>query len=103
MKLIVDIPHGLKEAFNHEEQWTALLCADMRDVLQNGIPLDDIKAEIREEKEFAYADFERYKVECLGQDWEDAYDSLPQDDFRYGMGRCLEIIERHIGERSDKE
>ena len=42
-----------------------------------------------------YADFERYKVECLGQDWEDAYDSLPQDDFRYGMLRALEIIDKH--------
>ena len=62
--------------------------------------LEDIKAEIREEKEFAYADFERYKVECLGQDWEDAYDSLPQDDYRYGMERCLEIINKHIGERN---
>ena len=54
-----------------------------------------IKAEITEEKECAYADFERYKVEYLGQDWEDALDSLPHDDFRYGMERCLEIISKH--------
>ena len=58
--------------------------------------VQEIKTEIREEKEFAYADFERYKVECLGQDREDAYDSLPQDDFRYGMERCLEIIDKHM-------
>ena len=58
--------------------------------------VQEIKTEIREEKEFAYADFERYKVECLGQDWEDVYDSLPQDDFRYGMERCLEIINKHM-------
>ena len=57
--------------------------------------LEDIKAEITEEKECAYADFERYKVEYLGQDWEDALDSLPHDDFRYGMERCLEIISKH--------
>ena len=63
---------------------------------------EDIKAEIREEKEFAYADFERYKVECLGQEWEDVYDSLPQDDYRYGMERCLEIINKHIGERGEE-
>jgi hypothetical protein len=57
--------------------------------------LDKIRAEIIEEKEWAYADFERYKVEYLGQDWEDAYDSLPQDDFRYGMERCVEIIDKY--------
>ena len=60
--------------------------------------LEDIKAEIKEEKDCAYADFERYKVDYLGQDWEDAYDSLPQDDFRYGMERALEIINKHIKE-----
>ena len=57
--------------------------------------LDKIRAEILEEKECAYADFERYKVEYLGQDWEDALDSLPQDDFRYGMERCIEIIDKY--------
>ena len=57
--------------------------------------LDKIRAEILEEKEHAYADFERYKVEYLGQDWEDALDSLPQDDFRYGMERAIEIINKY--------
>lgn len=65
------------------------------------IPLNRIKQAIEQiidEKDVAYADFERYKVECLGQDWEDAYDSLPQDDFRYGMERCLEILNELIAE-----
>ena len=57
--------------------------------------LDKIRVEILIEKECAYADFERYKVEYLGQDWEDVYDSLPQDDFRYGMERCVEIIDKY--------
>ena len=57
--------------------------------------LDKIRAEILEEKECAYADFEKYKVEYLGQDWEDVEDSLPQDDFRYGMERCVEIINKY--------
>lgn len=52
-----------------------------------------IKAEIEEEKEFAYADFERYKVECLGVDADD----LPDDEFRYGMERALEIFYKHMG------
>lgn len=67
----------------------------------NGV-LDEIRAEIAEEKEHAYADFERYKVEYLGQDWEDALDSLPQDDFRYGMERCIDIIGKYKVESEDK-
>lgn len=64
---------------------------------------DKIRAEILEEKDCAYADFEQYKVEYLGQDWEDVYDSLPQDDFRYGMERCVEIIDKYKRKNGDKE
>lgn len=73
---------------------------------KNSIPLDRIKQareQIIDEKDFAYADFERYKVEYLGQDWEDASDSLPQDDFRYGMERCLEILDEMIVESEKTE
>lgn len=65
--------------------------------------LDRIKAEIVEEKECAYADFEKYKVEYLGQDWEDALDSLPQDDFRYGMERAIDIINKYKSGSEDKK
>lgn len=64
--------------------------------------LDKIKSKLIEEKECAYADFERYKVEYLGQSWEDALDSIPQDDFRYGMERCIEIIDKYKAESEDK-
>lgn len=70
----------------------------MKIIVKQESILDKIRAEIIEEKECAYADFERYKVEYLGQDWEDAYDSLPQDDFRYGMERVIEIIDKYRGE-----
>ena len=63
--------------------------------------LEKIRAEIHEEKECAYADFERYKVEYLGQDWEDALDSLPQDDFRYGMERAIELIDKYKKESEE--
>lgn len=74
-----------------------------RDRLQNLVDnyivkLKNIREQIIEEKDCAYADFERYKVEYLGQDWEDAWDSLPQDDYRYGMERCIEIINEAISE-----
>lgn len=60
-----------------------------------------LRAEILEEKECAYADFERYKVEYLGQDLEDALDSLPQDEFRYGMERAIELIDKYKAESED--
>lgn len=65
--------------------------------------LDKIRAEILEEKECAYADFGRYKVDYLGQDWEDVQDSLPQDDFRYGMERCIDIIDKYKAEFEAKD
>lgn len=61
---------------------------------------DKIRAEILEEKEYAYADFGQYKVDYLGVDAEYVEDELPQDDFRYGMERALEIIDKY---KSDKE
>lgn len=70
-------------------EYEARLKADMVAIL------DKIRAEILEEKECAYADFERYKVEYLGQDAEDVFDSLPQDEFRYGMERVIEIIDKY--------
>lgn len=57
--------------------------------------IDKIRTEILEEKECAYADFEQYKVEYLGVDAEYAEDELPQDDFRYGMERAVEIIDKY--------
>lgn len=60
----------------------------------NGV-LDELRDEIAKEKEHACADFERYKVEYLGQDWEDA--------FRYGMERCIDIINKYKTESEDKE
>ena len=53
--------------------------------------LDKIKAQIYEEAAFAYADFDRYKEEVLYAD----ADELPDDDFRFGMLRCIEIINRY--------
>lgn len=71
--------------------------------LEQEAVLDKIRAEIFEEKERAYEDFERYKVEYLGQDQEDVLDSLPQDEFRYGMDRCIDIIDKYKTESEEEE
>lgn len=60
--------------------------------------LDRIRAEIFEEKECAYADFDKYKVDYLGVDSRYVEDELPYDDFRYGMERCIEIIDKYRNE-----
>ena len=63
--------------------------------------LDKIRTEIIEEKECAYADFDKYKVDYLGVDSRYVEDELPYDDFRYGMERCIEIIDMYKAERSE--
>ena len=40
MKLIIDIPQGLKIDFENEK-WTALTCMEMKDALMQGIPLPE--------------------------------------------------------------
>ena len=55
------------------------------------IPLDKVKqamTQILDEKDFAYADFERYKEEVLHVE----PDELPDDDFRYGLERAIEVL-----------
>lgn len=67
----------------------------------DAIQLDRIKQareQIIEEKDFAYADFERYKEEVLCVE----PDELPDDDFRYGMERCLEILDKLIAESEQR-
>ena len=103
MKLIIDIDRNFYEMvkykvgskqYNYDQCWKSIA---------NGVPyekrekgtLEKIRAEIREEAEFAYADFEKYKVECLGIEGEYVEDELPDDDFRYGMERAIEIINKN--------
>lgn len=59
--------------------------------------LDKIKAEILDEAEYAYADFDRYKEDILHAE----PDELPDDDFRYGLERAVEIINKYKAESED--
>lgn len=88
--------------FSQEEVLNILERYEIKHKSVKAIPLDKIKQameQIIDEKDFAYADFDEYKIEVLGV--EDA-DDLPDDDFRYGMGRCLEILNVLIAESEDK-
>lgn len=61
--------------------------------------LDKIKTEILDEAEYAYADFDEYKYDILHAE----PDELPDDDFRYGLERAVEIINKYKIESEDKE
>ena len=78
-------------------------CDRLRKALDNEDVLDKIRAEIIDEKDAAYADFDQYKVDYLGVDAEYVEDELPQDDFRYGMERAIEIINKYIAEGKPQE
>jgi hypothetical protein len=61
--------------------------------------LDKIRAEILDEAEYAYADFDRYKEDILCAE----PDELPDDDFRYGLERAVEIINKYKSESEEEE
>lgn len=59
-----------------------------------------LREDIRDEAEFAYADFDKYKYEVLGID---DVDDLPNDDYRYGMERALELVDIYRPKEGDAE
>ena len=58
-----------------------------------------LKEDIKDESDFAYADFDEYKYEVLGID---DVDDLPNDDYRYGMERALELIDIYRPKEGEK-
>lgn len=69
----------------------------VKEIKQNFI--GKIMAEILDEAEYAYADFDRYKEDILHAE----PDELPDDDFRYGMERAVEIIDKYRAESEGVE
>ena len=59
--------------------------------------LDKITAEIWEEAEWAYSDFDDYKEVVL----EAEPDELPDDEFRFGLHRAVEIINKYKAESEE--
>lgn len=59
--------------------------------------LDKIRAEIDEEADYAYADFDRYKEDILHAE----SDELPDDDYRYGLRRAIDIIDKYKAESEE--
>lgn len=66
-------------------------------VLEHEAILDKIIAEIWEEAEWAYSDFDDYKEVVL----EAEPDELPDDEFRFGLHRAVEIINKYKAESEE--
>ena len=92
MKLIIDInEEEYEDILNGIEhaRIAGVPIGILYQAIENGIPLDDIKAEIREETECIYD-------ECIGE-------KCPSNTDCMIMGEhAIEIIDRHIGERSSE-
>lgn len=54
----------------------------------------EARKQIIDEADFAHADFEQYKMDVLNIE----VDDLPNDEFRYGMERALQIISQKVKE-----
>lgn len=99
MKLVVDIPEEIYEALRKTDVIISgqrsgkSLMSVVFNAVAKSTPLDHvfntIKGGIKEEAGYAYADFEQYKADVLNAE----ADELPDDDFRYGMERAIEIID----------
>ena len=67
MKLIIDIPEDVyKRTVFYREFKDLNDCVKTIKALENGTPLDDVKAEMEKqiERDFAYAETEVFKVPC---------------------------------------
>ena len=84
MKLIIDIPDKDYEEIMSDKKYQPRNLSWFERRIANGIPLDDIKAEIQKAlDEDKATDTENAKVQAIALMW------------------CLEVIDKHIG--GDKE
>lgn len=104
MKTVIDISKenysNIEPFLNGETIKGGFNIFKVLEIIKNGIPLEqyefnllkELREEIAKEAELAYADFDAYKENVL----EAETDDLPDDDFRYGMERCMVIINNTI-------
>lgn len=83
----------------NDYRWFKSILEELPPVTPKIDVLDKIIAEIDDEAEYAYADFDEYKYDILHAE----PDELPDDDFRYGLRRAIEIINKYKAESEDAE
>lgn len=96
------MPYSLRTKLKHlacERDITVKECERLIEALDTVDAVEEIKAEIEDEKEFAYADFDEYNDEILGFDDTDICD---RDSCTIGLGRALQIINKHISRKEQE-
>ncbi len=67
------------------------------------VSIDKLKSlvdKLQDEKDYAYANFDEYKLDVLGCD---DVDDLPNDDYRFGLIRAIDLLQLLIKESEDKQ
>ena len=100
MSRLIDVDTLIAELMKHiwDDKKFSEIVKDVPTI--HAIPVDKVKAvveQLDEEREFAYADFEEYKVSVLGIE----ADELPDDEFRYGVERCMQLLNKLIAESEE--
>ena len=62
--------------------------------------LKNLVDKLQDEKDYAYANFDEYKLDVLGCD---DVDDLPNDDYRFGLIRAIDLLQLLIKESEDKQ
>ena len=98
MKIVIDIPQGLKIDFENEN-WTALTCAEMKNALMNGTVVNDdewmkkadniAKLHKRDALNEVRAEIESHIGGC-------GY-------LNDGLDLAIQIIDKHLGKVTGKE
>ena len=97
MQIVIEISDYDKEWVTNGVYIPDEINRRIAETIINGIPLDKITAEIWEEAEWAYSNFDEYKEIVL----EAEPDELPDDEFRFGLHRAVEIINKYKTESEE--
>ena len=102
MEIVISIPDEIANDLKNYKGNDVLYCAT-----KYGKPLEkvleDIRAKIEDEEDFAYANFDEYNEEILGFD---DTDICERDLCHIGLSRAIQIIDKHIsgkGSRHDTQ
>jgi hypothetical protein len=103
-KLIDDLVESARHHANNSRE-ESLLFRDRNIVREQpiikAVSIDKLKKlvdKLQDEKEYAYANFNEYKINVLNCD---DIDDLPDDDYRFGLNIAIELLQLLIAESED--
>lgn len=82
----------------YDEFMSYSLCQIKNAPIVKAVPIYKLKNlvdKLQDEKDYAYANFDEYKIDILGCD---DVDELPNDDYRFGLNRAIALLQVLIAE-----